>query len=92
MFLTIAIHHPRPEYIEDFLAFMARTEIAVEGAPGLLEFRSWREAGGGRLVGLARWESQAAFQAAMPLIMSGTADRQEEWSERPDDLLMLTEP
>ena len=34
-FVSLVIHHhPRPEHVEDFLAFMRRVESAVEGAPG----------------------------------------------------------
>ena len=89
MFVTIAIHHPKPEHAEDFLAFMKRVEGAVAGADGLIEFTSWREAGG-RLVGYARWDSAEAFQAAMPRVLSLSHERREEWSEWPDDLLALS--
>ena len=87
----MAIHHPRQEHVDEFLAFMKRVEQAVAGADGLIEFTSWREAGGARLVGYARWESQEAFAAAMPRIMSLSGERRDEWSERPDELLALTQ-
>jgi hypothetical protein len=90
MFQTIAIHHAVPEHADAFLAFMGRVTEAVAGAPGLLEFSSWREPGeGGRLVAVARWESPEAFQAAAPRIMSLSGERRPEWSSAPDDLLML---
>jgi len=40
---------------------------------------------------MARWESEDAFRAALPQVMSLSHDRKDEWSERPDDLLTLTE-
>ena len=36
-------------------------------------------------------ESAADFRAALPLITSLAPERREEWSERPDDLLLLEE-
>lgn len=43
MYAVIAIHHPKPEYVDDFLAFMARVEAVAQGSRGMLQFRSWRE-------------------------------------------------
>ena len=89
MFQAIAIHHARPEHAEDFLAFMHRVRAAVGEPPGLIDFTTWRDTRSSRLVGHSRWESDAHFRAALPLIMSLGPERREEWSERPDDLLLL---
>jgi quinol monooxygenase YgiN len=92
MFQAIAIHHARAEHAEEFLAFMHRVQAAVAGAPGLIEFTTWREAANGtRLFGHSRWESEDAFRAALPTIMSLGPERRAEWSERPDELLLLEE-
>jgi len=91
MFVTVAIHHPKREHADEFLAFMHRVQDMVADAPGLIEFRSWRDTSSDRLVGMARWESEDAFRAALPQVMSLSHDRKDEWSERPDDLLTLTE-
>lgn len=90
MLQAIAIHHARPEHADEFAAFMKRVMAATAEAHGLIEFTSWREAGGTRLIGLSRWESQEAFSGAMPLIMSLSHERREEWSERPDELIVST--
>ena len=89
MHVAIAIHHPKPEHVQDFLDFMATVEAAMEGTPGLLSFESWRELSGGRLVGMSRWESPEAFTAALPRIL-GIGGRDPAWSARPDELLRLT--
>ena len=89
MFQAIAIHHARPEHADDFLAFMHRVVAAVGEPPGLIEFTTWREANGNRLFGHSRWESEDDFRAALPLITSLGPERREEWSERPDELLLL---
>jgi quinol monooxygenase YgiN len=92
MFVAVAIHHPEPEYVEEFLAFMDRVRAAASDAPGLIEFRTWRDTLTNRLVGLSRWESDEAFSRAMPQIMSLSHERRPEWSAQPDDLLLLTTP
>jgi quinol monooxygenase YgiN len=91
MFQAIAIHHARPEHVADFLAFMNRVRAAVGEPPGLIEFTTWRDTRSSDLIGLSRWESEADFRAALPLIMSLGPERRDEWSERPDDLLLLEE-
>ena len=89
MFVSLAIHHPRDEHREDFLGFMRRVVDATRDAPGLIEFASWSEAGGARLLGLARWESAEAFNAAMPTILSLSGERRPEWTVAPDELLTM---
>ena len=89
MFQAIAIHHARPEHAEEFLAFMHRVRAAVGEPPGLIEFTAWRDIQSSRLVAVSRWESQADFHAALPLIRSLGPERREEWSERPDELLVF---
>jgi heme-degrading monooxygenase HmoA len=89
MFQAIAIHHARAGHVEDFLAFMHRVRAAVGEPPGLIEFTAWRDTQSSRLVAVSRWESEDAFRAAVPLIMSLGPERREEWSERPDELILL---
>jgi quinol monooxygenase YgiN len=90
MFVAIAVHHASPEHVEDFVAFMRRVIATVGEPPGLVDFHGYRDAQSSRLVGVSHWESAEAFQAALPLIGSLAHERRDEWSERPDDVLMLT--
>jgi quinol monooxygenase YgiN len=89
MVQAVAIHHAVPEHREAFLAFMQRVIDATAGAPGLLEFKGFAEAGGTRLFGFSRWESAEAFQAALPTILSLAPERRPEWSDRDDELLVM---
>jgi quinol monooxygenase YgiN len=91
MFQAIAIHHAHPDHVDEFIAFMHRVVEKVGDAPGLIEFRGWRDGPTTRLIGHSRWESEQAFRDALPTIMSLGPERRDEWSERPDDVLMLTE-
>jgi quinol monooxygenase YgiN len=88
--LAVAIHHAAPDHVDDLLDHMNRVAENVKGAPGLLEFQCLRESDGTRLIGFSRWDSQAAFEAALPRIGQFSDQRQPEWSTQPDELLMLT--
>lgn len=91
MFQAIAIHHARAEHVDDFVAFMHRVIDKVGDAAGMLEFRAWRDGRTTRLIGHSRWQSEQAFRDALPLILSLGPERRPEWSERDDDVLMLSE-
>lgn len=88
MFVAVAIHHPTSEHVEDFAAYMLRVRAAVGAPPGLIRFDCWREPDGGRLFGLSVWESQEAFEAALPLIGSLRHEHLPEWDARADDVLL----
>jgi heme-degrading monooxygenase HmoA len=90
VFLAVAIHHAAPDHVHDLLDHMNRVAENVKGASGLLEFQCLRESDGTRLIGFSRWDSQAAFEAALPRIGQFRDQRQPEWSTQPDELLMLT--
>ena len=88
MFIAIAIHHPHPDHVDDFVDHMRRVVDSTSGAEGLVEFSCWREADG-RLIGYSRWESRAAFEAALPLIGANRDRRRTEWTVAEDELLQL---
>ena len=84
MFTHIAIHTPKPEHRDDVIASMQRAAAASEGAAGLLQMGPWQEIDGGRLVGLAIWESREAFLAAGPGIFAAVGDDPfDEWEAEP---------
>ena len=90
MFITIAIHHPRPDHVDDLMAHMRRVVEHTGSPEGMIDFVCAKEAGGSRLLGVARWESAEAFEAALPQITALAGQRDEAWGERPDELLTLT--
>jgi heme-degrading monooxygenase HmoA len=93
MFVHLAIHYPRPEYVDDVLASMHRVDKAAEGTPGLIQMGAWRDENGNRLVGLAMWESEEAFKASAERIFQVAAhDPWDQWCERPIDVFHLTQP
>jgi heme-degrading monooxygenase HmoA len=93
MFVHLAVHHPRPEYAADLLASMGRVDQAAQGSPGLIQISAWQDQRSGRLVGLAMWESQEAFQQSAERIFEVAADDPFDlWCEQPPDVLYLTQP
>ena len=92
MFTHIAIHTPKPEHRDDVIASMRRVGAASAGARGLVQMGPWQEIDGGRLVGLAIWESREAFLAAAPGIFAVVGnDRFDEWDAEPTVSLHLEE-
>ena len=81
--MVIAIYHPKPEYADDFLAFMTRVGAVARGSRGTLRFGSWCEESSNCLVGLSIWESKEAFGAALPGSTRLSGERGADWTERP---------
>lgn len=65
-YVFIAVHYPAPGRADEVYASMARMAESAADTPGLLEIGPWREHDGDRIIGLSRWESREAFEAAMP--------------------------
>ena len=61
----------------------------IPGTHRLNLHASYAETGGPRLFGVSRWESAAAFQAALPTITSLAPDRRPEWSSAEDEVLTM---
>jgi hypothetical protein len=91
MFLAIAIHHPHPDHELDFVAHMHRVVEATSGAEGLIGFDCVRDEPTGRLLGVSRWTTREAFDAALPLIGANTHLRRPEWTVAEDELMLLSE-
>jgi len=65
-YIFMAVHYPKAGSAAKVFASMTRMAEAAAGTPGLLEIGPWLEHDGDRVVGLSRWESREAFDAAMP--------------------------
>lgn len=65
-YIFMAVHYPAPGRTDEVYASMRAMADSAAGVPGLLEIGPWLEHDGDRVVGFSRWESRAAFDAAMP--------------------------
>jgi heme-degrading monooxygenase HmoA len=92
MFVHLAVHHPKPEHTDELLASMHRVDAAAQGAAGLLQIGAWKDQRSDRLVGLALWESQEAFEASAERIFQAVAgDPFDQWCQQPPDVFHLTQ-
>ena len=74
MFVSLAIHRPKPRAEDGLIDAMHRFRDAAIGAPGLQHIHTLRSADQGILVGLAIWDSEDAFHAARAGMRSAIAD------------------
>jgi heme-degrading monooxygenase HmoA len=65
-YIFLAVHYPAPGHLNEVRQSMTRMAAMMAGTPGLLDIGPWVERDGSRVVGISRWESKAAFDAAMP--------------------------
>jgi heme-degrading monooxygenase HmoA len=64
MFVSLAIHRPRPGAEAGLIDAMHRFRDAAQGAPGLQRIHTLQGAADGVLVGLALWDDEPSFHAA----------------------------
>jgi heme-degrading monooxygenase HmoA len=90
-YIFMAVHYPEPGRRDDLYRRMAGVADRLAGTPGLIEIGPWLQDGDERVVGVSRWESREAFEAAMP--GSGVPnDTIHEWECRPREYFRLTRP
>jgi heme-degrading monooxygenase HmoA len=65
-YIFMAVHHPAEGNLDEVYASMRRMADSVAGTPGLIEIGPWLDVAGTRVIGISKWESRAAFEAAMP--------------------------
>jgi heme-degrading monooxygenase HmoA len=92
MYYQVSIHHPIPGKRDDLIASMHRYGAAIAGAPGLVSVHTLHDADDDVLMGLAIWESEAAFEASVHLAREAVAgDPFDEWEAEPVAGYRLTE-
>lgn len=65
-YIFMAVHYPAPGKLEEVYASMRRMAASAAGTLGLLDIGPWLDRDRTRVVGISRWESREAFEAAMP--------------------------
>jgi len=65
-YVFMAVHYPAEGHLEERHASMTRMAASLAGTAGLLEIGPWVDRDGSRVIGISRWASKAAFEAAMP--------------------------
>ena len=65
-YIFMAVHYPSEGNLDEIYASMRRMAASAAGTPGLLEIGPWLDHHRTRVVGISKWESRGAFEAAMP--------------------------
>lgn len=92
MIAHMSIHTVKPEHEADLIASMHRFGAAAAGSPGLLDARVFKDERGGKLVGMMRWESRAAWLESVERSRAAVEDDPFELWEQEEPLsFLLTE-
>ena len=91
MFIHLSIHMPNPGSEQAVLDSMNRVRLAALGTPGLMQIGPWVEDGGGRILGIAMWESREHWEAAIPTLfaMAEADDPDGLWHAAPPERILL---
>lgn len=90
-YIFMAVHYPEPGRLDDVYASMSGMADSMAGTPGLIEIGPWIDRDSVRVVGVSRWESRQAFEAAMP--GSGVPNSvTHDGERRPRDYFHLFQP
>jgi hypothetical protein len=92
MFVFYSIHYAHPEKERLLVQSMHEFGELMKQQPGIL-FQApypFKDPEKGTLMGISIWESQEAFQAALPTLQSARRDsRSQEWEAKPTEVYML---
>jgi quinol monooxygenase YgiN len=92
MFIFYSIHYPRPEAEAQMAEGMHEYGELMRRQPGNIFVAPYpfKNPEQGTLMGISIWESEEAFQAALPIIQSARkAVPPAEWEVRPTEVYML---
>lgn len=87
MFLFYAVHYPDPAKEELLIQSMYEFGELIKKQRGAIFVNTFRDLEKGSLLGISIWESQAAFQAALPILEP--AFPSDEWEVKPREVHML---
>jgi hypothetical protein len=90
-YIFMAVHYPEPGRHDAVYESMRKMAGSMTGTPGLIEIGPWLDRDGDRVIGLSRWQSREAFEAAMPGsgVPSGNTPQGES---RPREYFHLLQP
>jgi heme-degrading monooxygenase HmoA len=74
MFAHLVSHRSKPGQEQPLLDSMGRACDALRDCPGLLRVTRLRERASGALIGLALWDSEAAWQAGIVALRAAVND------------------
>ncbi len=92
MFVSLAIHRPKPGKENNLIESMRRFRKIMLEAPGVISVNALQDKEAGVLVGLAIWDSEESRAAVIEKVREAIAnDPFEEWEDNPPEMYNLTE-
>ncbi|HZL64017.1 MAG TPA: hypothetical protein VFD50_03595 [Thermoleophilia bacterium] len=92
MIIHLSIHTPKPGKEGELIASMHRFGAAGADQPGFSEALALRDARSGRLVGMARWESEEFWRAGVEAMRAAVEDDPfDEWEATETEGFLLEE-
>ena|SRR5205809_8103271 len=92
MFIFYSIHYPRPEKEALLVESMHQFGELMKGQPGIVFVAPYpfKDPERGTVMGVSIWESEEAFQAALPALQNRPKDPSSgDWESRPPEVHML---
>jgi quinol monooxygenase YgiN len=85
----LAIHHPRPDHVDDWTRVLRRTAADSEGRAGFVDSAIFRDTRSNRLVALTRWETEEAVEGHVSSSLAAARELDGEWGAGPTEMLVL---
>ena len=92
MFIFFSIHYPKPEKESLLVQSMHQFGELMNRQPGILFVAPYpfKDPERGTLMGVSIWESEQAFQAAVPALQKRRSEAPSgEWESKPPEVHML---
>lgn len=86
---ALAIHNPRPEHKDDWIAIMEGVGASGRENTGFLGIAGFRDLNSDRLVAISYWESEEALERMLPAATAAANSLDEQWGAGPTDVLVL---
>ena len=92
MIVHMSIHTPKTGKEGELIASMHRFGAAAAGEPGLIDVKTLRDRRTGRLIGMARWEDEASWEAGVRAMRAAVADDPfADWEAAEPEAFLLEE-
>lgn len=88
-YLTLGIHHPKPEHKQDLLDATQRIADAARKISGLVDTGAWIDDATGRIIMMSLWESEEAAMTARATLGPLVKDLPfSQWEKQPPEQLV----
>ncbi len=92
MFIFYSIHYPKPDKEALLVESMHNFGVLMERQPGIIFVAPYpfKDPDKGTVMGISIWESEEAFQAALPTLQNARKNApSHDWESKPPDVHML---